>query len=63
MSTKTDSSCCNQTDCFSTLLGKVGVNRSLLVTLALVPFSFNGARFIVDFCVSAWNAITSNFAQ
>lgn len=40
-------------------LGKVGVNRSLLVTLALLPFAWAGASVIVNAVVGAWSTIVT----
>jgi len=63
MSNKNDSvsSCpvsggCDKVAC---VLGKVGITRSLLITLALLPFSWNGAAFLVNAVVGAWNALAA----
>jgi len=50
-------------DKVSTLLSKVGITRSLLVTLALVPFAWSGASFVVNAVVGAWNAIASKITS
>lgn len=47
---------CDQVSC---LLGKVGINRSLLITLSLLPFAWNGAAFVVNAIVGAWNALSA----
>ena len=39
------------------VLNKVGVNRSLLITPALLPFAWAGASVIVNAVVGAWNAL------
>jgi hypothetical protein len=49
----TDGGC----DRVTSVLNKVGVCRSMLVTLALLPFAWNGAAFIVNAIVGAWNAL------
>jgi len=46
---------CDKVSC---LLGKVGINRSLLITLSLLPFAWNGAAFVVNAIVGAWNALS-----
>lgn len=46
-------------DRLSCLLSKVGVNRSLLVTLALLPFAWAGVSVIVNAVVGAWSTIVT----
>ena len=60
MSNKNESVCpvtggCDKLSC---LLSKVGINRSLLITLALLPFAWSGAAFVVNAVVGAWNALS-----
>ena len=40
-------------------LGKVGINRSLLVTLALVPFAWDGVLWFRDAVATVWDAVTT----
>ncbi len=60
MSTKKES-CpamgCN--DIVSRTLGKVGVCRSMLITLALLPYAWNGVVWVADALHSLWNAATN----
>jgi hypothetical protein len=46
-------------DVVSCWLSKVGVNRSLLITLALLPFAWGGVVFVKDAVVHAWNLVTT----
>ena len=50
---------CDKVSCW---LGKVGVSRSLLITLALLPFAWNGVSLIKDGVVYAWNAVAGAFS-
>lgn len=49
-------------DKVSSLLAKVGITRSLLVTLALIPFAWNGAAFVVNAVVGAWSALSAKIS-
>lgn len=40
-------------------LGKVGINRSLLVTLALVPFAWDGVLWFRDAVATIWDSVTT----
>lgn len=65
MSSKNTESCpvsCGS-DRLSCLLGKVGVSRSLLVTLALLPFALGGVSVIKDVVVFAWNFVSGTFSS
>jgi len=60
MADKTDScpvTCGN--DVVTNTLGKVGVCRSMMITLALLPFSWNGVVWVADALHSLWNAATT----
>jgi hypothetical protein len=50
-------------DKISCLLSKVGVNRSLLVTLALLPFAWKGAVFCAEALTAAWDIVTNAVAK
>ncbi len=61
MSTKSKESCpaMGCSDAVTRTLGKVGVCRSMLITLALLPYSWNGVVWIADALHSLWNAATN----
>jgi len=40
-------------------LSRVGISRSLLVTLALVPFAWNGVVWVADALRELWGLIAS----
>ena len=46
-------------DFASRWLGKVGVNRSLLFTLALVPFAWDGVLWFRDAIAWVWDSVTT----
>tara|TARA_R100000008_G_C3492893_1_gene119639 strand:+ start:431 stop:619 length:189 start_codon:yes stop_codon:yes gene_type:complete len=46
-------------DVVTRVLGKVGVNRSMMITLALLPFAWSGVVWVADAVQSLWNAATS----
>ena len=46
-------------DVVANVLGRVGVNRSCLITLALVPFAWNGVVWVADAVESLWGLVTS----
>ena len=50
MATKTPNECpiSGGCDCVSKALCRVGIKRSLLVTLALVPFAWDGVLWVAD---------------
>lgn len=43
-------------------LSRVGVNRSALVTLALVPFAWDGVVWFRDAVVWAWQTLAGAFS-
>ena len=49
---------CGQ-DIVSKWLGKVGITRSVLVTLALVPFAWEGVLWFRDAVATVWDAVTT----
>jgi hypothetical protein len=51
-------SCCTA-DVVSSTLGKVGINRSMLITLALLPFAWNGVTWMGGAVRELWNLIAS----
>lgn len=46
-------------DFVSCWLSKVGVNRSLLITLGLLPFAWNGVVLVKDAVVHVWQLVSS----
>jgi hypothetical protein len=40
-------------------LGKIGITRSLLVTLALVPFAWDGVLWFRDAVATIWDSVTT----
>ena len=40
-------------------LGRIGVTRSLLVTLALLPFAWEGVNWVTGAVRELWNLIAS----
>ena len=50
MATKTPNECpvSGGCDCVSKALCRVGIKRSMLVTLALVPFAWDGVLWVAD---------------
>ena len=50
MATKTPNECPvpGRCDCVGKALSRVGINRSLLITLALVPYAWNGVLWFAD---------------
>ena len=49
--------CCN--DIVDTTLGKVGINRSMLITLALLPFAWEGVNWVAGAIRQLWYLIAS----
>ena len=62
MSTKTENcsstSCCNS-DVVGKTLSKIGVTRSCLITLALVPFAWKGVVWAASAVEAIWNLATN----
>jgi len=46
-------------DVVGSWLGKVGVTRSLLISLALVPFAWDGVLWFRDAIATVWDAATT----
>jgi hypothetical protein len=46
-------------DVVGKFFGKFGVSRSTLVTLALVPFAWDGVLWFRDAISAIWNAVTA----
>ena len=46
-------------DIVTKTLTKVGVCRSMMITLALLPFAWNGVVWVADALQSLWTAATS----
>jgi len=57
--------CCSSLgdDCITRTLGKVGINRSMLITLALVPFSWKGVVWFGTAVNDLWTAATTAVGQ
>ena len=49
--------CCD--DAVTRTISKVGVNRSMLITLALLPFAWNGVTWVGNALHHLWNAATT----
>ena len=49
--------CCD--DVVSNVLNRVGINRSLLITLALVPFAWEGVVWCGQAVESLWGLVTN----
>ena len=50
---------CCATDVLSVMLCKIGMNRSMLITLALIPFAWDGITWGVDAIRELWNLIAT----
>ena len=59
--TKTNPNNCSTTgcgqDCLTKFLGRIGFCRSTLVTLALVPFAWDGVAWVVDAVRSVFDLV------
>jgi hypothetical protein len=51
--------CWSGSDIVASTLGKLGVNRSLLVTLALLPFAWDGVNWVAGAIRELWNLVAS----
>ena len=51
--------CCSTSDVVSSTLGKVGINRSMMITLALLPFAWDGVNWVAGAVRELWNLIAS----
>ena len=54
-----EKSCGSANDVVASTLGKVGITRSLLVTLALLPFAWEGVNWVAGAVRELWNLIAS----
>ena len=59
MTNSTNGLCGATNDVVASTLGKVGINRSLLVTLALLPFAWDGVNWVAGAVRELWNLIAS----
>ena len=57
--TNSKESCGAANDVVASTLSKVGINRSLLVTLALLPFAWEGINWVAGAVRELWNLIAS----
>ena len=54
-----EKSCGSANDVVASTLGKVGINRSLLITLALLPYAWAGLEWVAGAVRSLWNLVAS----
>jgi len=59
MANKTECSVTGCDDVVSHTLCRVGINRSMLITLALVPFAWDGVVWVGQALESLWGLVTS----
>lgn len=52
-----EKSCCEGSDVVTNALGKIGVNRSMMITLALLPFAWDGVTWLTDAVRSLWDLV------
>ena len=50
---------CCASDIVDTTLSRVGITRSLLITLALLPFAWEGVNWVAGAVRELWNLIAS----
>lgn len=50
-------------DVVSCWMSKVGVTRSLLITLGLLPFAWNGLALLANGVVGIWKFATTSVGQ
>ena len=48
-----------ESDVVTNTLGKVGICRSMLITLALLPYAWGGVVWVADAVQSLWHAATN----
>ena len=60
---KCTTSCGLGCDVVTRTLCRVGVNRSMLVTLALLPFAWRGVRWVGSAINDLWSAISGAVGQ
>ena len=46
-------------DVITKTIGKVGITRSMVITLALLPYAWSGVVWVADAVQSLWNAATN----
>tara|TARA_R100001594_G_scaffold106172_2_gene140620 strand:- start:1248 stop:1430 length:183 start_codon:yes stop_codon:yes gene_type:complete len=46
-------------DVITSSLGKVGINRSMLITLALLPFAWEGVNWVGSAVRELWGLVAS----
>ena len=51
--------CVGNSDVVTNTLGRVGINRSLLVTLALLPFAWEGVNWVAGAVRQLWDLVAS----
>ena len=59
MATKNDCPMSGCGDVVSKGFCKVGVTRSMMITLALIPFAWDGVIWFRDAIATVWDAVTS----
>ena len=59
MSTKKECPTTCGDDVVTKALGKIGVSRSCLITLALVPFAWDGVVWVGQALQSLWGLVTN----
>ena len=50
---------CCASDIVDATLSRVGINRSMLITLALLPFAWEGINWVAGAVRELWNLIAS----
>ena len=55
----TEKSCGSANDVVASTLGKVGINRSMLITLALLPFAWEGVNWVAGAVRELWDLVAS----
>jgi len=58
-----DKCCSGGNDPVTNTLGRVGISRSMLITLALVPFSWKGVVWFGTAVNDLWHAATNAVGQ
>jgi hypothetical protein len=49
----------NDGDIVSNTLGRVGINRNMMITLALLPFAWDGVNWIATAVRELWGLVAS----
>ena len=50
---------CGNDDVVGSWIGKIGITRSLLISLALVPFAWDGVLWFREAIATVWDAATT----